>query len=66
MENTKQVIGLALVLIGIFVAAYIGNSATPKHAQKYDCSVSEISPDYPLEVKEACRKLRAKAVKKED
>jgi len=25
----------------------------------YDCSISEISPDYPLQVKEACRKLRA-------
>lgn len=26
----------------------------------YDCSISEISPDFPLEAKEACRKLRAK------
>jgi hypothetical protein len=25
----------------------------------YDCSLSEISPDYPIEVKEACRKMRA-------
>jgi hypothetical protein len=25
----------------------------------YDCSIAEISPDYPIEVKEQCRKLRA-------
>jgi hypothetical protein len=26
---------------------------------RYDCSIAEISPDIPLEVKEKCRKLRA-------
>ena len=31
--------------------------------KKYDCSISEISPDYPLEVKEACRKMRAERIK---
>ena len=25
----------------------------------YNCSIAEISPDFPLEVKEKCRKLRA-------
>ena len=25
----------------------------------YNCSIAEISPDYPIEVKEGCRKLRA-------
>lgn len=24
----------------------------------YDCSLSEISPDFPIEVKEECRRLR--------
>jgi len=27
---------------------------------KYDCSIAEISPDYPVEVKEACRKRNIK------
>lgn len=27
--------------------------------KKYDCSISEFSPDYPVEVKEACRRMRA-------
>ena len=26
---------------------------------KYDCGIAEISPDYPVEVKEACRKKEA-------
>jgi hypothetical protein len=25
----------------------------------YDCSIAEISPDFPLEVRDQCRKLRA-------
>lgn len=25
---------------------------------RYDCSLAEISPDFPLQVKEDCRKLR--------
>ena len=24
----------------------------------YDCTISEISPDFPIEVKEECRRLR--------
>ena len=31
--------------------------ADAKHLTvKYDCSIAEISPDYPVAVKEACRK----------
>lgn len=26
---------------------------------RYDCSIAEISPDFPVEVREQCRKLRA-------
>jgi hypothetical protein len=29
----------------------------PSITVRYDCSIAEISPDYPVEVKEACRKL---------
>ena len=28
---------------------------------RYDCRISEISPDFPPEVREACRKLRAQS-----
>lgn len=27
--------------------------------KRYDCSIAEISPDYPIEVKNACRKIQA-------
>lgn len=26
---------------------------------RYDCSIAEFHPDYPVEVREQCRKLRA-------
>jgi len=30
----------------------------PKHGEiVYNCSIAEISPDFPVEVKEQCRKL---------
>jgi hypothetical protein len=51
----------ALVTI-LFVAAFwvLIFSLMPKHnVVAYDCRLSEISPDFPIEVKEQCRKLRA-------
>jgi hypothetical protein len=30
----------------------------PQESKVYDCSLAEISPDYPVEVKIGCRKLR--------
>jgi hypothetical protein len=48
--------GCLLLIGGIYYALQ-----NPKVSVKYDCSISEISPDYPLAVKEGCRKLRAKA-----
>ena len=43
----------------MFVILY-GLSGTEMHGVKrYDCSIAEISPDYPVEVKEACRRIRA-------
>lgn len=30
----------------------------------YDCSLSEISPDFPIEVREECRKIRREEYKK--
>jgi hypothetical protein len=35
----------------------------PHITVKYDCSIAEISPDYPIAVKEGCRKLRADKIK---
>ena len=51
-------IGGALVLMLMLAAVIFGNNLMPKE-RFYDCSLAEISPDYPVEVKNACRKLRS-------
>ena len=53
-------IGSMLVLLGCI---YFIAGTTTDQVVRYDCSISEISPDYPVEVKEACRRLRAEHVK---
>ena len=53
------------VLLGIIAVAWFAGGLywvtnQPKgNVVVYDCGLSEISPDFPLEVREACRKLRA-------
>ena len=49
---------LLLGVVGLVFAIY-WNYTHPHMTVKYDCSISEISPDYPIAVKEGCRKLRA-------
>jgi len=48
------VLGAGVLAFGIYMAI-----AYPHVTVRYDCSIAEISPDYPIQVKEACRKLRA-------
>ena len=48
------VMGSPVLGVAIYMAM-----AQPHITVRYDCSISEISPDYPIEVKETCRKLRA-------
>ena len=52
------------IFVGIvLVGSIIFLIATPtQKSRTYDCSISEISPDYPIEVKEGCRKLRAENI----
>jgi hypothetical protein len=48
------ILGIMLVVFAVYY-----NYTHPHVIVKYDCSIAEISPDYPVQVKEACRKLRA-------
>jgi hypothetical protein len=48
------IMGIAVFGFGLYMVI-----AYPHVTVRYDCSISEISPDYPVQVKEACRKLRA-------
>jgi hypothetical protein len=48
------------ILLVVFAVYY--NYTHPHMVVKYDCSIAEINPDYPIPVKEACRKLRAENI----
>jgi hypothetical protein len=56
---------LAFIVIILFICAqvlfmYWARDSFKGITVRYDCSLSEISPDFPPEVREQCRKLRAK------
>ena len=54
---------LALVL-GFFALVFLiyWSTTHPRIVVRYDCSIAEISPDYPVDVKEGCRRLRAENI----
>lgn len=56
-RNTlKHRVGLVLlILLVIFIVAW---SDFGKQTRVYDCSLADISPDFPQEVKDECLKLR--------
>lgn len=66
MSNTlkREIIIIAICLpIGVALTYF----TLPKKGDVvvYNCSISEISPDYPPKVKEECRKLRAENFNKD-
>ena len=48
----------ALVLAFMLALIIFGNNFLPRE-RFYDCSLAEISPDYPVEVKNECRRIRS-------
>jgi hypothetical protein len=52
---------LSLTAVGILLFSDFGKNRTVV----YDCRMSEISPDFPIEVKEECRKLRLEHFRQE-
>lgn len=65
-ETQQQTIMLSKInweLIGALTALFICVtmlfSFPQQEGKVYDCSIAEISPDYPIKVKEECRKLRS-------
>jgi len=56
MYNTLLLAVVALIIILILGIDF------PK-GKVYNCSISEISPDFPPQVREECRKLRSEAYK---
>jgi hypothetical protein len=55
-ETIKVIVGFIIACLCL-IATFI---FMPRHGTKvYDCSLAEISPDYPIEVKNECRRIRA-------
>ena len=52
----RELLIVAIMLPLGFAITYF---TLPRHGQVvYNCSIAEISPDYPVQVKEQCRKQR--------
>lgn len=56
------IIFLVLSTVIILILSDFGNNSS----KVYDCRLAEISPDYPLEVRELCRNIRAQEYKLEN
>ena len=75
MQNTSKrkalkenlLIAVALLLLGgsLFALLYGIHNLTKGSVRVYPCELAEISPDFPLDVKESCRKLRAENFNKD-
>ena len=55
-SNTFMVICFVLAVFFLLSVDFYIDKQTPRVIQ-YDCSIVEISPDYPVQVKEDCRAL---------
>jgi len=61
MSNTtkREIVDYVIAVVSL-IGSVIFLIAIPQPISRtYNCSMSEISPDYPTAVKEGCRKLRA-------
>lgn len=56
-EFLVAIIVCALIIVCILLAGWPNKK---DRVVVYNCSIAEISPDYPVEVKEACRKRNDK------
>ena len=56
MQNVIAVVSVLLCLIAIVLHTIFAYE--PIRVKIYDCTISEISVDYPIEVKEECRKRK--------
>ena len=61
MKKNIWLIPLLIICIIILIFSGFGKS----EGVVYDCSLAEISPDYPFEVKQECRRLRYEMWRKE-
>lgn len=54
LKREEVIVVCTIIVLGTLAFLFL-----PKQEYKvYNCSIAEISPDIPVEAKEACRKLR--------
>lgn len=54
-------IALYIFVVAVVVVGFYFNAKLPRNIEvRYNCELAEISPDFPAEVKQKCRELRAK------
>jgi hypothetical protein len=63
MEKMRKREILLIAVLMIILFGLLMSNQDMHGIKKYDCSIAEISPDYPLQVKEACRNMRAERYK---
>ena len=58
-----RIVNIALLMLVITLASvgfYFTTKLPRKYEVRYNCDLAEISPDFPAEVKQKCRELKAK------
>ena len=56
MQNV--IVGFSVILCLIVIVLHTVFTYEYSRVKIYDCTISEISADYPIEVEEECRKLK--------
>jgi len=61
----KRDILILVTVLFVMIYVILFTDISDNRMRVYDCSLAEISPDYPLEVKEECRNLRKQEYQKQ-
>jgi hypothetical protein len=57
MSDFRMAVATIAIIVILWVTMFV---SMPRHSVVvYDCRLAEISPDYPVEVKNQCRKLNS-------
>jgi hypothetical protein len=56
---------IAVILCVLAVSIMVFTEFGKHQVRVYDCSMAEISPDFPIEVRNECRKLRLEEYQKQ-
>ena len=58
LSNTVHIVALLTLVAIMWGGMFLIMKNFPQEGKEYNCNLAEISPDYPIEVKNACRKFR--------